>query len=332
MKSANGFYFHDFHPLEYNRRMSLIFEDQTRVLRRCFFDVHNEVGVGYPEEAYHRAFVACCQKRGIAISSKQSGRLNYHETLVHTFQYDVLAYDEILLELKALPGGFAQENYFQIISYLKFWKKSLGLLVNFGQERVKVERVPYAEKPLVISEDYEHLQPWLMKEIAKSAWNVTRIILDPRLPVSPVLVRFKPSQKSQVGLTTHANSITLTPAGVWRSVPRSASVPSSSIRLALCVPALYGEAFGLYVIEALASGVPVVQPRHAAFPELIEATGGGALYEPGNLSALVQQLEDLLLNPILARSLGTAGRKAVLEKFSVDSMAQEMVKTIQEVL
>ncbi len=101
---------------------------------------------------------------------------------------------------------------------------------------------------------------------------------------------------------------------------------------ALCVPALYGEAFGLYVIEALASGVPVVQPRHAAFPELIEATGGGALYEPGNLSALVQQLEDLLLNPILARSLGTAGRKAVLEKFSVDSMAQEMVKTIQEVL
>lgn len=154
-----------FHPLEYNRRMSLMFEDQTRVLRRCFFDVHNEVGAGYPEEAYHRAFVACCQKRGLAISSKQSGQLNHHETLVHTFQYDVLACDEILLELKALPGGFAQENYFQIISYLKFWKKPLGLLVNFGQERVKVERVPYAEKPLVISEDYEHLQPLLTKEI-----------------------------------------------------------------------------------------------------------------------------------------------------------------------
>ena len=56
--------------------------------------------------------------------------------------------------------------------------------------------------------------PWLLKEIAKSAWNVSRIILDPRLPISPVLVRFKPSQKSQVGLATHANSITLTPATI----------------------------------------------------------------------------------------------------------------------
>jgi glycosyltransferase involved in cell wall biosynthesis len=47
------------------------------------------------------------------------------------------------------------------------------------------------------------------------------------------------------------------------------------------VPALYGEAFGLYVIEAMAAGVPVVLPRTAAFPEIIEATGGGVLYDPG---------------------------------------------------
>lgn len=56
--------------------------------------------------------------------------------------------------------------------------------------------------------------PWLMKEILKSGWQVTRIILDPRLPVSPTLARFKPSQKSTVGLVTHANSITLTPGTI----------------------------------------------------------------------------------------------------------------------
>lgn len=53
--------------------------------------------------------------------------------------------------------------------------------------------------------------PWLIKEIAVSGWQVTRIILHPRLPISPALVRFKPSQASAVGLVTHANSITLTP-------------------------------------------------------------------------------------------------------------------------
>lgn len=56
--------------------------------------------------------------------------------------------------------------------------------------------------------------PWLLKEIVVSGWQVTRIILDPKLPVSPALVRFRPSQKSIVGLVTHANSITLTPGTI----------------------------------------------------------------------------------------------------------------------
>lgn len=56
--------------------------------------------------------------------------------------------------------------------------------------------------------------PWLAWEIIKAAWNVSKIILHPRLPVSPTLVRFKPSQHSSVGLVTHANSITLTPGTI----------------------------------------------------------------------------------------------------------------------
>ena len=56
--------------------------------------------------------------------------------------------------------------------------------------------------------------PWLLKEIAKSAWTVSRIIVDPKLPISPTLVRFKPGQRSDVGLVLHANSITLTPGTI----------------------------------------------------------------------------------------------------------------------
>lgn len=99
----------------------------------------------------------------------------------------------------------------------------------------------------------------------------------------------------------------------------------------LSVPATYGEAFGLYVIEALACGVPVVQPRHAAFPELIEATGGGILCEPDNVPALADGIESLLLHPDQARKLGQQGRQAVLEKFGVERMAKNVEDVLHQV-
>jgi glycosyltransferase involved in cell wall biosynthesis len=105
---------------------------------------------------------------------------------------------------------------------------------------------------------------------------------------------------------------------------RSASVFS--------VPARCAEAFGLYVIEALAAGVPVVQPRSGAFPELVEATGGGLLYDPKKSSALADTLEDLLLKPDQQRTLGEAGRAAVVKKFSAQAMAEQMVKVWEQVV
>lgn len=62
--------------------------------------------------------------------------------------------------------------------------------------------------------------PWLIKEIFKSAWDVTKRILDPKLPISPTLKRFTPSQKSELGIVIHANSITLTPGTISIEVDR----------------------------------------------------------------------------------------------------------------
>jgi len=62
--------------------------------------------------------------------------------------------------------------------------------------------------------------PWLIREIMKSAVEVARIILDPKLPASPTVVRFRPRQKTAVGLVTHANSITLTPGTLSIEVAR----------------------------------------------------------------------------------------------------------------
>lgn len=60
--------------------------------------------------------------------------------------------------------------------------------------------------------------PWLIKEIAKAAWNVTKIILNPKLPISPTLVRVKATQRTATGIATYANSITLTPGTITARV------------------------------------------------------------------------------------------------------------------
>jgi glycosyltransferase involved in cell wall biosynthesis len=94
------------------------------------------------------------------------------------------------------------------------------------------------------------------------------------------------------------------------------------------VPAGYGEAFGLYVIEALAAGVPVVQPRSGAFPELVESTGGGLLCAPEDPEALAEGIEQVLAEPDQGRARGAAGRQAVLTGFSSDAMARGMLRAL----
>lgn len=90
----------------------------------------------------------------------------------------------------------------------------------------------------------------------------------------------------------------------------------------LSVPTVYQEAKGLFVLEALANGVPVVQPDHGSFPELLDATGGGILVEPLSPEALAQGIAALLDDPDRRRALGASGRQAVLERFSDHQMAE----------
>jgi len=94
------------------------------------------------------------------------------------------------------------------------------------------------------------------------------------------------------------------------------------------VPARFPEAFGLYVLEALAAGVPVALPREGAFPEILEATEGGLLYEENKPFVIADALEDLLGRPDQARSMGCRGHKLVAERFSNERLAQELIDNI----
>ncbi|MFV2068724.1 MAG: glycosyltransferase family 4 protein [Pirellulales bacterium] len=90
-----------------------------------------------------------------------------------------------------------------------------------------------------------------------------------------------------------------------------------------CLPTAYRESKGIPAIEALASGVPIVVPAHGCFPELVEATGGGLLFEPFDIEGLVDRLRRLLRQDELARQLGRQGRQAVQAIYHDRRMADE---------
>lgn len=94
------------------------------------------------------------------------------------------------------------------------------------------------------------------------------------------------------------------------------------------VPSRYPEAFGLYVIEALAAGIPVVLPKSGAFPEIVEDTKGGIIYENNDPLELVQVIERLLDDPEGSKKMGLHGHREVAQKYSNEFLAKSLVDNI----
>ena len=90
----------------------------------------------------------------------------------------------------------------------------------------------------------------------------------------------------------------------------------------LSVPTVYEEPKGMFLLEAMASAVPVVQPRRGAFPEIIEKTGGGVIVEPDRPEALADGIQALWSDPDRAAALGRAGAAGVRAHYDVSRMAE----------
>lgn len=91
------------------------------------------------------------------------------------------------------------------------------------------------------------------------------------------------------------------------------------------VPVRIGEAFGLYLLESMASGVPVVQPALGAFPEIILKSGGGITYEPNQPEILTESLAKLLSDPQQLAGLSQGGYEGVHRYFDIFTHARELV-------
>lgn len=100
----------------------------------------------------------------------------------------------------------------------------------------------------------------------------------------------------------------------------------------LSVPVLKGEAFGLYQLESLASGIPLVQPALGAFPEVSEMSEGGVVYEPNTPEKLAEKWAEVFNKPAQLREMGLKGRKSIVEKFNLETLTYRMLDIYQLIL
>ncbi len=98
------------------------------------------------------------------------------------------------------------------------------------------------------------------------------------------------------------------------------------------VPTDFLEPKGLYALEAMAAGVPIIQPRHGSFPEMISATSGGLLFDPGDRRDFVSRLVDLIEDSNRRREMSKQGRQSVLEQRNMESMSISTGQWLQRFL
>jgi glycosyltransferase involved in cell wall biosynthesis len=100
----------------------------------------------------------------------------------------------------------------------------------------------------------------------------------------------------------------------------------------MCVPEKEEAAYGLYAMEAQASGVPVVVPKIGIFPEMIDLTGGGVIVEFNSPLVFAAVLEPLLLDPYSTHELGKTGLRGMAKHFDVEKTTADLIDLLGKVV
>jgi len=99
----------------------------------------------------------------------------------------------------------------------------------------------------------------------------------------------------------------------------------------ISVPVRNGEAFGIYISEAMASGIPVVQPELGAFPEIVNKAGGGVIYTPNTTNSLAKALAELLDDQSKLEQLSNEARQSVENHFDINKQAEKLTNIYKSV-
>ena len=117
----------------------LVSEDITYQILSVAFEVHNTLGPGFLENVYQGAMIHELDARGIKAESEHRISVSYRDKVVGAFSADILVEDEVIVELKAVEF-LNRAHDAQVLNYLKATGKRVGLLINFGSDRVEHKR------------------------------------------------------------------------------------------------------------------------------------------------------------------------------------------------
>ena len=113
--------------------MSLIHQELTDIILKCFYTVYNRLGYGFLEKVYENAMILELSKNELSCSKQVPIRVLYDEKVVGDYYADIIVENCVIIELKA-SEVLAEEHELQLLNYLKATDKEVGLLLNFGKK------------------------------------------------------------------------------------------------------------------------------------------------------------------------------------------------------
>ena len=118
---------------------TILHKDLSYEVMAAVFEVHNHLGPGFLEKVYEKALLLEFESRGLIATSQRELSVYYKKQQVGVYVADLIVNNEIILELKSVDK-LAKIHEAQILNYLKCTDLRLGILINFGNERVEYKR------------------------------------------------------------------------------------------------------------------------------------------------------------------------------------------------
>ena len=118
-----------------------LYSELTEKIIGLCLDVHRNLGPGFPEKVYHKALELVFSKNDFDYDSEKEFNVMFLNKLVGKFRVDFVINKKVIVEIKAITGDLPEVFKAQVISYLKASGLEVGILINFGNDKLNVKRL-----------------------------------------------------------------------------------------------------------------------------------------------------------------------------------------------